>query len=498
LAAIYPVYKKRSSWPGQNCNWHGKNLHNVVEEFFMTHECTDKLKRLTIAALAIFCLNAPLVMAAEEEQEEEAEDRSGRVLEEITVVAQKRSQNINDVGIAITAFDSQMIKDLAFRQPHDVANQTTNFSVNQLVTSIPNFTIRGVGVNDYAINQATSVGSYVDEVYISTPAMMLFQMFDTERVEVLKGPQGTLYGRNTTGGAVLFISKMPTDEFEASTDIEIGNYGYYMVEGAISGPISNSVKARLAFNTTQSDGFQENVNSGEIHGGLDRVSVRAILDWQATDNLDFRLNVHSGQDNSSLNSFNVPGSGSNDTSTGTIDTINGIPYRDNDAKGISLIADWILGEVTLTSVSSYDELDRFEYGDTDGQVKDGRIDQILMSDIQQVTQELRLAGNASGPVHWVAGLYYSKDEIDDGTIYEVTGAGFPPFIFGVPSEYATLDALGNTFQQISKSTAAFGQVEWDFSDQWMLTAGLRYTKEDKALNNVTTPWSAEPGPGESG
>jgi outer membrane receptor protein involved in Fe transport len=398
------------------------NLHNLVEELFMTLEFDDKLKHIAMAIFAVSCLNAPPAMAQEE-------DQPGRALEEITVTAQKREQNINEVGIAITAFDANLIKELALRQPIDVANQTTNFSVNTLVTSIPNFTIRGVGVNDYAINQATSVGSYVDQVFISSPAMMLFQMFDTERVEVLKGPQGTLYGRNTTGGAVLFISKAPTEEFEASVDLELGNYGYYMVEGAISGSLSNSVTSRLAFNTTQSDGYQKNLNTGETHGGLDRLSVRAILDWQATDNLDFRLKVHAGQDNSSLNSFNTPDSGSNDTSTGTIDTIDGIPYRDNESTGISLIANWAFEAATLTSVTSYDELDRFEYGDTDGQVKDGRIDQVLMSDINQFTQELRLASNESDTFHWVAGLYYSRDEIDDGTVYEVTGAALRLFKF---------------------------------------------------------------------
>jgi iron complex outermembrane receptor protein len=328
--------------------------------------------------------------------------------------------------------------------------------------------------------------------------MMLFQMFDTERVEVLKGPQGTLYGRNTTGGAVLFISKAPTEEFNASAYLEGGSYGYYMVEGAMSGPLGDSVNARLAFNTTQSDGYQTNDFTGRKHGGLDRVSVRAIVDWQATDNLDFRLRVYSGQDNSSLISYNTPGAGSNKSSTGTIDTIDGVPYRNNDGQGISLIANWALESFTFTSVTSYDQLDRFEYGDTDGQIIDGRIDQVLISDIDQFTQEFRFASNNSGPINWVGGLYYSEDEIDDSTVYETTGAGFPPFIFGIPSSYAVLDTLGNTFLQKSKSKAIFGQVEWGFSEKWNLTAGLRYTEEDKELLGVTTPWTADPGPGEAG
>lgn len=442
------------------------------------------------------CIVLTCVLATAAHGQEE--QQRTRALEEIVVTAQKRAQNINDVGIAISAFDAQTIRDMGFQQPIDVATQTTNFSVNQLVTSIPNFTIRGVGVNDYAINQATSVGSYVDQVYIASPAMMLFQMFDTQRVEVLKGPQGTLYGRNTTGGAVLFVSKEPTAEHEASVNLEIGDYGYYMVEGAISGPVSDTLQGRLAVNTTQSDGYQESLTTGETHGGLDRVSARAILDWSPTDTLDFRFKVHAGQDNSGLNSFNTPGVGDNDTSAGTIDTADGVPFRDNDYKGASLIIDWDFGNMTLTSVSSYDQLDRFEYGDSDGVPKDGRIDQILISDVDQVTQELRLASNASGPLTWVTGLYYSDEEIEDSTVYEVTGAGFPPFVFGVPSSYAVLDTLGNTFNQISDSAAVFGQVEWDLADKWHVTGGLRYTQEDKELNNVTTPWTAEPGPGEAG
>ncbi|MFC3052140.1 TonB-dependent receptor [Kordiimonas pumila] len=426
------------------------------------------------------------------------EQRKEFVLEEILVTAQKRTQNINDVGIAITAFDGKTLKELRFTQPSDIASQTPNFSVANLATNIPNFTIRGVGVNDYAINQGTSVGSYADQVYIASPAMMLFQMFDTERVEVLKGPQGTLYGRNTTGGAVLFNSKMPTEEFEASLDTEYGNYGRYVLEGAVSGPISDTLLARVAFNVTKSDGYQENLVTGNTHGGIDRQSWRVLLKWLPSADIDFLLNAHGGVDNSSLNSVNVPGVGGNTASGGTIDTANGVPYRDNDSYGVSLIANWDMGQVMLTSVSGFEKLDRFEYGDTDGLEGDGLIDQILISDIEQFTQELRLASNGSGPTNWVAGLYYGRDKIIDSTDYPVTGAGFPPAAFGLPSSYATLDVLGNRYTQISTSKAIFGQIEWDFSDQWKLTAGLRYSAEDKEFNDVTTPWIAEPGPGESG
>ncbi len=430
-----------------------------------------------------------------------AQDSGGSeqyALEEIVVQAQKRAQSLNDVGIAITAFDERAIEDFGFKQAADVAGQTPNFTVATLGFNTPNFTIRGVGVNDYTINLGTSVGTYVDEIFIVSPAMMLFQMFDTQRVEVLKGPQGTLYGRNTTGGAVLFTSNRPTEEFDARLKLRAGNFGYTEFEGAIGGPLSDTLTARLALNATQSDGFQRNSITGNKHGAIDRQFWRLIFDWRPTDTVDFLLNIHGGTDQSELQSYNQAGVGGPEESTGTIDSADGIPFRDNDHRGISLIANADIGALTLTSVSGYDELDRYEHGDGDGLPSDAVIDQEMVSDLKQFTQELRLAPGNSGELNWVAGLYYSRDEIEDFTDFPVTGLGIPNAAFGIVSSFAALDALGNQFHQISTSKAAFGQIEWELGEQWRLTTGLRYSNEKKEFNNVSTRWTSEPGAGESG
>jgi iron complex outermembrane recepter protein len=464
----------------------------------MLHD--ERFRKNQLRLAVVVALGSASVWAADENLQNAAQ--LPNALQEIIVTAQRREQNINDVGIAISAFDAETIQNLGFHQPSDIAGATSNFTVNTLITDVPNFTIRGVGVNDYALNQATSVGTYVDGIFLSSPALLNFQLFDTERVEVLKGPQGTLYGRNTTGGAVLFISKAPTDTFEASTYDEVGNYGYYLVEGAISGPLSNSVSARLAFNDTQSDGYQKSLTTGRTNGGLDRVNVRAILDWKPVDDLKVRFNFHVGKDRSNLDALNRPGEGSNTSSAGTIDTLDGIPYRDSKADGGSITADWNLGGVTLTSVTGYDYLNRFEFANTDGipgNVGVGsppgneRIDQIEQSNIHQVTQELRAASSGHGPLTWVAGLYWSNDEVKDYTIYPVPGAGFPTAAFpGVPTTYPVLTSLGNTYDQKTTSKAVFGQVEWDPADKWHLTGGLRYTRDNKQLDNVTTPFTVNP------
>jgi iron complex outermembrane receptor protein len=418
-------------------------------------------------------------------------------LEEIIVTAQKREQNINDVGIAITAFDSKTIEALGYHQLSDVSGATSNFSVVMMGTNVPDFTIRGVGVNDYALNQSTSVGTYVDGVAMSSPALMNVQMFDTDGVEVLKGPQGTLYGRNTIGGAVLFTSKGPTDTFQASTYDEIGNYGYYMVGGAISGPLSDTVSARLAFNDTQSNGYQKDLTTGNTNGGLDQVNVRSIFDWKPTNDLKVRLKLYAGADNSNLDAFNLPGQGGNTSTYGTINTPDGIPYRRSKADGGALTADWKLGGVTLTSITGYDHLNRFEYTNIDGRpaccsVSDETINSIEQSQVNQVSQELRAASSSNGPLTWVAGLYWSHDEIQDYTDYLLPGAGYSTAALGIPSTYPVATSLGNKYDQKTTSEAAFGQVEWSPTEKWHLTAGLRYTKDSKQLDNATTTWTVNP------
>ncbi len=150
---------------------------------------------------------------------------TGLVIEEVIVTAQKREQRLSDVGTAVTAFSADDIAEFGWSEPGDLAGQTPNMNVNQVLgNSIPNVSIRGIGLNDYAVNNNPAVGVYLDEVYLVSPAMLSFQLFDMERVEVLKGPQGTLYGRNTTAGAVNFVSKRPGNEVEGDLRVSYGSF----------------------------------------------------------------------------------------------------------------------------------------------------------------------------------------------------------------------------------------------------------------------------------
>ena len=239
-------------------------------------------------------LSTGLVFAQEDQETVSLE------LEEIIVTAQKRQQSLNDVGIAVTAFSGDTIRELGLSQPVDIAAQTPNLNINNTFqNSFPNVSIRGLGLNDYAVNNNPAAGIYVDEVYLVSPAMLSFQLYDLERVEVLKGPQGTLYGRNTTAGTVNFVSKKPTELSEGLLSLELGNFDRVGLEGAVSGKVATNLNGRFAFKTTQQgEGHQFNRATGQDVGEIDQTSARVLLNWQTSDKVDVLFNYHIGRDDS--------------------------------------------------------------------------------------------------------------------------------------------------------------------------------------------------------
>ena len=172
-------------------------------------------------------------------------------LEEIVVTAQKRAQSVRDIGIAVAAFDNDDLQELNTDFAVNVANYTTNVQV-QTGFNQPYFNIRGLGINEFSGNTDSPVAIHVDDVFLSKATQASIAMFDVERVELLKEPQGTLFGRNTTGGSVNIITRKPNDEFEAGVDISYGNYERLDTEGYISGPLSDQVSARLSWATKNS------------------------------------------------------------------------------------------------------------------------------------------------------------------------------------------------------------------------------------------------------
>ncbi|HSN72030.1 MAG TPA: TonB-dependent receptor plug domain-containing protein, partial [Steroidobacteraceae bacterium] len=292
-------------------------------------------------------------------------------LEEIVVTAQKRAQSFGDVGITVSVFTGDTIAEMGFEQLTDLSSQTPNVQIKDVVAnSVPNVTIRGVGLNDYAANNNPAAGIYVDEIYLVSPAMLSFSLFDLERIEILKGPQGTLFGRNTTAGTVNFISRKPGDELDGYVNLDYGRFERFVAEGAIGGPLSDTVSARVAAQTVQQgEGWQTNRLNGEKVGEVDRTSARALLSWEPSDDLSVLLNVYGGQDDSDVYLIKIdnPFTPEDDGDTDPFRSGASVPtVMDLESKGASLSIDWNLADsLTLTSITGYKDFSRWHVEDRD-------------------------------------------------------------------------------------------------------------------------------------
>ena len=399
-------------------------------------------------------------------------------IEEIIVTAQKREQGLNDVSVAVTVFTGDAIRQQRLGQPIDLAAQTPNLNINETFgNSITNVSIRGLGLNDYAVNNNPAAGIYIDEVYLVSPAMLGFQLFDLERVEVLKGPQGTLYGRNTTAGALKFISRKPTEEFEGYLSADYGRYDHFILEGALGGQIAEGLTGRIAVQTSQrNDGFQLNRASDGKVGEIDRTAWRGLLNWRPSDALDILLNIHGGIDKSDTllvkvdNLFTPEDDGIADpySSAAGNDT-----ELDNENHGVSLTVNLNLSDaLTLTSVTGYEDYERSHDEDRDGSAL-VHLDGLFLNEIEQVSQELRLTYTGQDLV-LIGGVFYGRDEVSTRDNFDTTDLPFP-FTF-----------VGNEYSQDADSYAVFGHAEWQLHEDWKFIAGLRYTEEDKEFRDAFT------------
>ena len=230
-------------------------------------------------------------------------------LEEVVVTAQKRAQSANDIGISITALGADDLENLGVLDAKGVTEHIPNVELSKAgYTGLDVFVVRGVGLLDENPNNTPTNSMYVDDVYLPYNTMSGFALFDADRIEVLKGPQGGLYGRNTTGGALNFVSKKGSfDEMEADIAIDVGNYGTRNVRAGIGGPITDNFAARLAIQTDNSDGYYDNTYLDKDVGGADKQLARLTLSYEPTENLSLDLRLTHGQDRSEAGIPDVDG-----------------------------------------------------------------------------------------------------------------------------------------------------------------------------------------------
>jgi iron complex outermembrane receptor protein len=422
------------------------------------------------------------------------------VLEEIIVTAQKREQSLQDVGLSVSAFTGEQVRELGFRTTTDVTAFTPglNFTSPQAEGSQVNFFLRGVGLNDFADANENPVAAYFDEVYRGAMGGLSLQLFDIDRIEVLRGPQGTLYGRNTTGGLVHFLSRRPTETPEGYVQLGVGERGRLQFEGAAGGPITSGLSGRIAVSTEDQDGYVKNRAPGvDDYNAIHARAARGQLLWNGTENASLLLAVHHSRNDAQVGGWQhqvigVSDGGDGRVALGPADTNTACPtgpgqdcfgYRDTDndpwagefdrdgkleveARGVSARLELQLGEVSLVNIAALDRVDRLQEEDTDA----GPFPLLIptfSAGTEQITEELRLSGER-GDDRWLAGFYWYEQTVDGRYLLDLLNLGFLAF-----------DA---NYTQDTTSWSVFGQYEYAFAPRWTLVAGLRYTQEERELD----------------
>jgi iron complex outermembrane receptor protein len=433
------------------------------------------------------------------------------VLGEIVVTAEKREATIQDTPIAVSAFSGDDLAALGISGTDALATFTPGLTIQREV--IGKVVIRGIGTENYTVGSDPGVAIHKDGVYLARSSVAIFDFYDTNRVEVLRGPQGTLYGRNATGGVINIVSNRPEKEFGGYARVDVGNYSKRRIEGAVNVPFSDNVQGRLAVLYAQRDGFTENLFPGApaFALGPGRPSVPALSsardrDVDQLDNQDLwaaraQLNVGLGDSGSLLLSAEVirddslppafkyfngapwerptdldlpdlrqVSQGFETAIPGTNRTVPSVGRADQDA--FTARFEWDFGGMTLTSLTGYRSIDFSWINDGDG------FDQFFVTYFQtdestQLTQEFQLSNSDDGPLQWIVGAYYLNEDAE-------TFTGIP-FIIPVPQPAILWDGKSDT-----DAYAIFGQATYAFTDRLRGTLGLRYNKEEKQGDLVYT------------
>jgi len=477
--------------------------------------------RLVYVGVATFALAIAVAHA-------ETPPDSSNALEEVVVTAQKRAESLQNVPVSVTVLTSAQLGELRMDSPSDLAMQIPNLQVNGIDgEGSPIFSLRGVSMFDYSLSQSSPVASYIDEVYKGNFVLFGVEMYDLERVEVLRGPQGTLYGKNTTGGAINFVTRRPGFDTEADFKIGVGNYNRKEVEGAAQGAlIPDRLAVRFAFTYTKADGFVRNLLPGHPDmEGVDQYGARLSLLYKASDDLTATLRLSKSMQDpqnyaiiaGNIGAAGVPGVGGTGyyrtvdwTATGTPlgdDQVqqNYTPRRRQDNEGVALTVDWKFSPaLALTSITSWDQGALFNPEGTDGAPYD--IFKIpYTGKIKQVAQDLRLTSSSGGAFEYIVGAYFQHEVIYNSTenqfynFLDYTGDNALNFQDCAAASFTPADATTgyvngfvinpacryyNQFDQIRNSWSAYSDASYQVAPIVKLRTGLRYNHDNGAQENA--------------
>ncbi len=415
---------------------------------------------------------------------------------EIVVTAQKRTERLSDVPISITAVSGDQLVKQGLTSPADLERVVPGFTFAQGQYGSPIFTIRGIGFNNEAVSAQPDVTIHVDQIPLPYSRMSEGASLDLERVEVLKGPQGTLFGQNATGGVINYIAAKPTDAFHFGADATYGRFNQLDIGGFVSAPIALGLQARIAVRTEQRGDWQKNATRDETLGQRNFLVGRILLDWQPSDRLDFELNVNGWRDRSDTQIYQArgylqvnpppPGGFLTPQVIATTTAEANYPYqtgnnarladwdpnrsyRQNDRfKQVSLRSNVKIGKsFDLVSLTNYAQIKSSSPVDLDGTPASGNF-LIQRGNLRTFSQEVRLEGKISDRVNVVLGGYYQRDHTLD--LENI-------FLSGTNAELDATYLDGGTVidDQRVRIAAGFAGIDLKLTDTLILQGSARYT-----------------------
>lgn len=460
---------------------------------------TATKRRAARSALAVaLLLGASSAALAQETPAKTAPDNASPESSDgadIVVTAQKRSERLQDVPIAVSAIGGDALEKQRIKSADELAGKIVNLQLTSTVgDNTPIFALRGVSMSDFSLNQASPVATYYDEVYKGNFAFLGVAMYDLERVEVLRGPQGTLYGKNTTGGAVNLISRnAKLGETSGYLNAGYGNYNRVDLSGAINVPLGTKAALRVAGTFSHADGWFKNVVPGKPDLAETReYALRATLNVEPSDTLRFVLRASTSfQNPHNYGIFAEPAATLRPGLTNWQIASNISDRRNARTWAVALTGTLDLTDaLTVTSVTSWDKGRLSFFEDTDGTAT-----QLLEIPYQaratQFAQDLRLSSQFDGPFNFILGAYFNREKVYNettlGIATDVDFDGKPGITdgdcaIGLPAACLTR----NSFDQIKKSFALYSDLSFDLTNQLTLRGGLRFTHDEGTQSNFVS------------
>jgi len=430
----------------------------------------------TVIAASLLAVSMPQSASAQQ----------ARMIEEVVVTARKREQSLQDVSVAVTALSADDLTANQIRSSEDLTLLVPSLNLQKGTNPRQSsFNIRGIGTQSFSSGAEPSVSTMVDGVVMGRSLQAFMKLMDIERVEVLRGPQGTLFGKNSTAGVVHVITQNPAEEFEAELMGAVEEGEEYRGGFNVSGPLSDNLGFRLAGYASDTDGWIKNFYDGDDYGSSDEWSVRGKLRWNPRDDLELKWSSDYSDyecDCTATPIRSMEPFGGNDAQVDAIldeispvvpddendeVNINKKPFNDMDTWGHSLEVNWDIGEFTLTSITAYREASIDAATDVDARPTNPiGFDQVGGSDQEQWTQELRLTSPVGDRLSYVLGFFYFDQELSRRFEREFE---FVPGNPGIAVADFTVD---------TENWALFGEATYDIADTWRLIAGLRYTEDE--------------------